>query len=152
MERDCFDFVPLRGMKWEDLLKWILQSAPECWTFVHSVSGAFNGLFSGQLPTASLDERYVIFTWHLPNRTFIVKMKHHLVQSKCVNIEWSVLDRKSSLIAEGRSESAYWLPLELEKSFISNIHATREFESAVFHLAVAAIITTTIFVGLSLLN
>ena len=152
MQQDCFDFVPIKGMKWEDLLKWVLQSLPECWIFVNSVSGVLNGMFSGRLPTASLHENTVTFTWQLSSRIFVLKLTPHLVQRTCVNVEWSVLDSQFFFLASGTSTGAFWLPLELEKRFISNIQYSDENEGMMFQLTMVVVITTAILAGLFFLN
>lgn len=152
MLQNDFKFIPLRGMSWDDLSKWILQSSPEHFEFVNSVSGALYSLFRGSLPDACLDDRVVTFSWSERDRLFSLKMKVCPVNKKEVDIEWQVRDQEGIVLDGGSVNNSYWLPTNLVRDFSFHWCVANEYHLFMFQLGVAIFIVAALFAGLVIVS
>lgn len=118
-----FRFVPLHGMCWSDFLFWVDQCAPQCYTFLNSVSGSLCSVFSRELPHAFIEDEnssqpIVKIVWYREGMTFTLKMKNYHTEVKHVDLEWSVSDKEGRNVASGFSDQSTWLPYKLINDFV----------------------------------
>jgi hypothetical protein len=152
MSQNDFKFIPLRGMSWDDLSKWVLQSSPEHFEFVNSVSGALYSLFRGSLPDARFDDGIVAFSWSERDRLFSLKMKVCSANKKEVDVEWQVRDQEGIVLEEGFVNNSYWLPTNLVRDFSFHWSVANEYHLLALRLGMAIFIIAALFAGLLIVS
>jgi hypothetical protein len=152
MKRDDFKFVPLRGMGWDDLLKWVRQNSPKQVEFIDTISGPLHSLFDRRLPHAFFEDKTVTFIWSERNRQFRLKLKACLVHSDLSDVKWEVYGQDGELITEGSAVDAPWLPSKLVDDFSFHWCVANEQHMLIFQLTLALLILVTIFTGLAFVN
>lgn len=148
MKRDDFKFIPLRGMSWDDLLKWVRQSSPKHFEFIDSVSGTLYSLFGGTLPHVQVSDKVVTFVWDERNRHFLLRMRVCPAHGSLVDLEWEIRDQDKNVISSGTSDASPWLPSELIGEFSFHWSVANELHMLVLQLGLAAFIVVAIFIGL----